>query len=76
MVELLFDKLSIFTFVLLKHVIGNLFSVIFPFLILATVKEVKDEAIVVFSSKSVQANSEEMTLQQFRKQVLAGAGET
>ena len=75
--ELLFEQISIFSFILLKHVIGNLFSVIFPFLVLTTLKDVKDEAAIVFKSKSsVQANSEEMTLEEFRKHVLAGAGET
>ena len=75
--ELLFEQISIFSFILIKHVIGNLFPVIFPFLVLTTLKDVKDEAAIVFKSKSsVQANSEEMTLEEFRKHVLAGAGET
>ena len=39
--------------------------------------DIKEEAVVVFKSKSsVQENCDEMTLQQIRKHVLAGAGET
>ena len=74
--ELLFDHLSIFSFVILKHISSSLLSMMFPFFVLSTKKDVAEEAKIVFRSKSsVQASNGEMTLQQIRKHVLAGAGE-
>ena len=74
--EFLFDYLSLFHFVLLKHVISNFSSVLIPVAAIIQCGRLRREIRKVYRSKSsVQANDEDMTLQQIRRHVLASAGE-